>query len=65
MHLASFKNHLDACKALVAAGADRTVLNKAEQRPFDLARSTVVKAVVAPEETDADGYEGSGSEDDF
>lgn len=65
LHLAAFKNHLEACRSLVKAGANRELLNKDGKRPLDLSRSVQIKAIVAPEEEDADGYEGSGSEEDF
>jgi hypothetical protein len=47
------------------AGADREALNNAQKRALDLARSVQVKGVVAPEDKDAEGYSGSGSDEDF
>lgn len=57
--------HLDACKALVELGANVELANKAGKRPLDLARSAQVKAAVAPQQADCDGYSGSGSDEDF
>lgn len=65
LHHSSFKNHLDASKALVAHGANRDAVNVQGKRPLDLARSVQVKAVVAPATDDAEGYSGSGSDEDF
>jgi ankyrin repeat protein len=65
LHLAAFKGHLEACKCLVKLGASRTLVNKAGKRALDLARSVPVKVAVAPEEDNADGYSGSGSDEDF
>jgi len=65
LHLAAFKNHLEACKCLVKLGASRAIVNKAGKRPLDLARSVPIKVAVAPEEDNADGYSGSGSDEDF
>ena len=65
LHLAAFKGHLEACKCLVKLGASRVALNKAGKRPLDLARSVPIKVAVAPEEEDAEGYSGSGSDEDF
>lgn len=44
-------------------GANREAVNSQGKRPLDLARGVQVKAVVAPESDDADGYSGSESED--
>jgi hypothetical protein len=43
----------------------RTIVNKAGNRPLDLARSVPIKVAVAPEEENAEGYSGSESDEDF
>jgi ankyrin repeat protein len=59
LHKASWRNHSSTCQILVNAGGDRETKNNEGKTPYDLARVSKVKAVLAPplDELDEDEFD--------